>query len=134
VVDISFSFGITNGCGLIYLNPPYIGKNRANKGEIYKEANYYWHKGFPHEKAGEMVRRYNEKGGGKIKIGVSYNRCQLVKEMFKGFYKYNAVTDYSIKQKVRRAGIVEWLITNFEIDSEVLEKFKNIEYDKEEEI
>jgi hypothetical protein len=72
--------------------------------------------------------------GGKVKIVVSYNKCGLVKEMFKGFYKYNAITDYSVKQKVRRKGIVEWLITNFEIDAEILAKFKNIEYDAEEEI
>jgi len=33
--------------------------------------------------------------------------------MFKGFYKYDAVADYSIKQKLRRKGIVEWVMTNF---------------------
>jgi hypothetical protein len=54
--------------------------------------------------------------------------------MFKGFYKYDVIIDCSIKQKVRQKGIVEWIITNFEIDVEILAKFKNIEYDKEEEI
>jgi hypothetical protein len=94
------------------------------------EDNYYRHRGFPHEKFGEMVRLcYTKERGGKVKIAVSYNRCVLVKEMFKGFYKYNAVTDCSIKQKMRRKGIVEWIMTKFEIDSGILAKFKNIEYD-----
>jgi site-specific DNA-adenine methylase len=131
---LDLSSGITDGCDLIYLDPPYVGRNRANKGEIYNEENYYWHKGFPHEKFGDMVRCYTKERGGKVRIVVSYNKCGLVKEMFKGFYKYNAVADYSIKQKLRRKGIVEWIMTNFEIDAEILAKFKNIEYDTEEEI
>lgn len=87
-----------NSKEFMYLDPPYVLAGEMFKG-IYPSRNRpFNHKGFKHELLAEILKSY------KGKWILSYNDCDEVREMYKGFNFYFPTWQYTMGQGETRIG------------------------------
>jgi len=94
-----------------YLDPPYVLQNENRSSHMTGNHLYVFNKSFEHERIADCIKRHN----GKFML--SYNNCEMIREMYKGFNQYFPVWRNSIKQpklgRRRTYNSDEILITNY---------------------
>lgn len=95
-----FSQSLKNtGESFIYLDPPYFLNNDKMQIGLYPNRNFpIHHKGFDHEDLAKMVRKH------KGLFMLSYNDCEEVKDLYKGYYFYYPKWNYSMGNGETRVG------------------------------